>query len=125
MMANNRAQPDSIVDWKRHDALHDLLEAEFPRLQALFKRDALMWIATIEQAVGASDAGELIRAAHTLQGDAFQFGALALGATAEAIERMARRGLDDRSPTTALRRATSKLRPLLANTVQQFEQASL
>lgn len=116
-------QPRPVIDWERHDRLRAILKSEFPRLRELYCRDALRWIVAIEDAAKARDAGALGRAAHTLQGDSFQFGAAALGRMAEALDQKMRGCSAGRAPPMGVSRAVSRLRPMLANVMQQFERA--
>jgi len=84
-----------IIDRSKLDVLRQELGANFLRILGYFREDGVKSIAAIEEAVRQRSAVALVRPAHTLKGEALQFGAVALGAMAEQIEMAARRAVED------------------------------
>jgi chemotaxis protein histidine kinase CheA len=69
----------------------------------------------------ARSAAALVRPAHTLKGDALQFGAEPLGELAEHIEVVARRCVETRDEPDELIPEVVKLRPLFEETLALFD----
>ena len=67
------------------------------------------------------DATALVVPAHTLKGEALQFGAEPLGALAEHIEQVARRCIETRESPSELLEHVVRLRPLFEQTLAMFD----
>ena len=79
------------------DFVRELVEA--------YVADSAELIDAIEAAVAESDAGALVRPAHTLKSSSATLGAMTVSATARALETFARSGtLDDESTRSAAER---------------------
>ncbi len=89
----------------------------FARLVGYFREDAATSILAAEDAARRRDAAALIRPAHTLKGEALQFGAGPLAALAERIETDARLCVETQGAPDALMADVPRLRPLLARTL--------
>jgi HPt (histidine-containing phosphotransfer) domain-containing protein len=73
------------------------LGEHLPRILSYFAEDGVKSLDEVEEAVRIRDAVGLVRPAHTLKGEALQFGADALGYTAEKVEKAARLGVENHS----------------------------
>ncbi len=115
-------EPASIVEWPAYQRARSELGGDFVRILAYFREDGIKSVAAIEAAVPAGDAVALVIPAHTLKGEARQFGAMQLGALAELIEMTARRCIEDHQAPDALITEVVKLRPLFGQTLELCEQ---
>lgn len=112
---------DNIVDWEAFSAARATLGADFIRILGYFREDGAKSVAAIESAMRAKTAVAMVLPAHTLKGEARQFGAEPLADLAEAIEQIARDCVEWRhEPDQALEHVV-KLRPLFDETLAQFE----
>ena len=100
------------IDRAKLDALRQELGANFARILGYFQEDGAKSIAAIEEALRTRSAVALVRPAHTLKGEALQFGALRLGMMAERIEMCARRAVEDRDFPIKVVEHVAELRPL-------------
>jgi HPt (histidine-containing phosphotransfer) domain-containing protein len=112
----------SIVEWPAYQRARSELGGDFVRILAYFREDGIKSVAAIEAASRASDAVALVIPAHTLKGEARQFGAMQLGALAELIEMTARRCIEDHQAPDELIAEVVKLRPLFERTLELCEQ---
>ncbi len=80
----------NLIDWVAFTRARNELGAGFVRILGYFREDGVKSVAAIEAAMRAQNAAALIIPAHTLKGEARQFGAEPLGALAERIEVVAR-----------------------------------
>jgi HPt (histidine-containing phosphotransfer) domain-containing protein len=93
----------------------------FVRILGYFREDGVKSVAAIEAALRANNAAALVIPAHTLKGEARQFGAEPLGDLAETIEVFAR-GCVERHDTPELAvEHVVKLRPLFQETLALLE----
>jgi histidine phosphotransfer protein HptB len=93
----------SLIDWKMLAAARVELGANFVRILGYFREDGEKAVAAIESAMRAKNATALVIPAHTLKGEARQFGAEALAEAAETIEVIARDCVETRdTPDAAL-----------------------
>lgn len=114
-------EAEAIIDWAGFSSARSELGAEFLRILGYFREDGVKSVAAIEQAMRASDATAMVLPAHTLKGEASQFGADALADLAEKIENIARQSVEWRqSPDEALPDVV-RLRGLFDDTLQAFE----
>ena len=104
-----------LIDHAKLEALRAELGANFARVLAYFREDGAKSIAAIEEAARARSAVALVRPAHTLKGDALQFGAVGLAALAEEIEMAARSAVEDQEYPIDIVAEVVRLRPLFAN----------
>ena len=115
-------ESESIVEWSAYQRARSELGGDFVRILAYFREDGIKSVAAIEAAMRAGDAVALVIPAHTLKGEARQFGALQLGALAELIEMVARRCIEDHQSPDELITEVVKLRPLFVRTLELCEQ---
>lgn len=93
----------------------------FGRILGYFREDGVKSVAAIEAAVRAQNAAALVIPAHTLKGEASQFGAEPLAALAERIEMIARDCVERRdTPDQALEQVVG-LRALFDATLTILE----
>lgn len=112
---------ESIIDWDLYSTARADLGADFVRILGYFREDGVKSVAAIEGAMRARSAVQLIVPAHTLKGEARQFGAEALADLAEAIENIGRDSVEWRTdPDEALPHVV-KLRALFSETLEALE----
>jgi HPt (histidine-containing phosphotransfer) domain-containing protein len=102
------------IDPVKLDGLHQELGQSFGRMLGYFREDGAKSIQAIEEAARQRSAVALVRPAHTLKGDALQFGAVALAGAAESIETAARQAVEDHVYPTEIVAEVVRLRPLFA-----------
>ena len=112
------------IDHSKLNALRAELGAHFPRILGYFAEDGVKSIEAIEDAVHARDAVALVRPAHTLKGEALQFGAEALGLAAEHVERAARDAVEARSFPIDIIDYAPGLRPLFEEALAALQMAA-
>ena len=97
------------------------LGANFVRILGYFREDGTKSVSQIEDAMRGHNATALVIPAHTLKGEARQFGADPLADLAETIETIARDCIEQReSPDHALEHVVA-LRPLFDATLELLE----
>jgi len=109
-----------------HDTLSAIrleLGAHFPRILGYFAEDGVKSVQAVEEAVANRDAVALVRPAHTLKGEALQFGAEALGYAAEHIETAARAGVEAHAFPQEIIDFSYKLRPLFEEALVALQHA--
>ena len=80
----------TLVDWTAFAHARSELGAGFVRILGYFREDGVKSVAAIEQAMRDKSAAAMVIPAHTLKGEARQFGAEPLARLAETIENVAR-----------------------------------
>ncbi|WP_380787157.1 Hpt domain-containing protein [Sphingomonas sp. R86521] len=80
----------TLVDWPTFARARSELGAGFVRILGYFREDGVKSVATIEAAMRGGNAAAMVIPAHTLKGEARQFGAEPLADLAETIENIAR-----------------------------------
>lgn len=111
----------SLVNWGAFSQARAELGASFVRILGYFREDGVKSVAQIEEAMRAHNATAMVIPAHTLKGEARQFGADPLGEIAEMIEQIARDCIESRdTPEKALEHVV-KLRPLFEATLTLLE----
>lgn len=106
-------QGNMLVDWDAYAQARSELGTAFVRILGYFQEDGIKSVAAIEAAMRAGNAAALVIPAHTLKGEARQFGAEPLAIAAERIETIARACVEKRdSPDEALAHIVD-IRPLL------------
>lgn len=106
-----------IVDWPALRALRAEVGAGFGRILGYFREDGVKSIAAVEAAMARRDAAALVIPAHTLKGEALQFGARPLALLAERIELVARDCVEAHSAPDALAADVARLKPLFDRTL--------
>lgn len=92
-----------LVDWDAFATARAELGAGFVRILGYFQEDGTKSVEAIESAMRAKNAAAMVIPAHTLKGEARQFGAGPLSEAAETIEVIARQCVETRdSPDEAL-----------------------
>lgn len=114
-------QAETIVDWQTFSQARTELGAGFVRILSYFREDGVKSVFAIEEAIRSRNAAALVRPAHTLKGEALQFGAEPLGALAETIETVARRCVEHHQTPEELISEVVKLRPLFEETLRLFD----
>ncbi|MFS0773655.1 Hpt domain-containing protein [Sphingomonas sp. 1P08PE] len=111
----------TLVDWAAYGAARAELGSGFVRILGYFREDGVKSVAAIEAAMRAGQSAALVIPAHTLKGEARQFGAEPLATLAETIEVIARDCVERQdTPEQALEDVT-KLRPLFEETLALLE----
>jgi HPt (histidine-containing phosphotransfer) domain-containing protein len=100
------------------------LGPDFVRILSYFREDGWKSLAAIEDAMRAGNAAGLVIPAHTLKGEALQFGAQPLAELAEHIEMTARRCVEQHERPDELLGDCVRLRPLFEATLALFDRAT-
>ena len=111
----------TLVDWTAFTQARSLLGAGFVRILGYFREDGVKSVFAIEQAMRSGRAAAMVIPAHTLKGEARQFGAEPLADLAEAIEDVARDCVETRDNPTEAIELVAKLRPLFEQTLSLLE----
>ncbi|RUN78288.1 Hpt domain-containing protein [Sphingomonas sp. TF3] len=113
-----------MIDWNVFTRARAELGAGFVRILGYFREDGVKSVAAIETAMRARNAAAMVIPAHTLKGEARQFGAEPLAILAERIEAIARDCVENRdTPDEALEDIVA-LRPLFEQTLAKLERES-
>jgi HPt (histidine-containing phosphotransfer) domain-containing protein len=115
--------PD-IVDWVHFERSRSELGPGFIRILSYFREDGTKSVADIEQAMREQDTVALIIPAHTLKGEARQFGAEPLATIAELIEQTARLCVETHRFPDELVPEVVQLRKLFNETIELFDKAT-
>ena len=113
--------PDGLTDWKAFGETRNLLGAGFVRILGYFLEDGTKSVAAIEEAMRLKDSAKLVMPAHTLKGEAWQFGANRLALLAEEIEVAARHYVEIQIDPSELVEKVVHLRPTFEATVSALE----
>ena len=111
----------TLVDWDSFSRARAELGAAFVRILGYFREDGVKSVAAIEVAMRLQDAAAMVIPAHTLKGEARQFGADPLAAVAESIEMLARDCVETRDTPEQALADVVKLRPLFEQTLAMLE----
>ena len=111
----------TLVDWTTLERTRAELGADFVRILGYFREDGVKSVAAIEAAGRSQNAAAMVLPAHTLKGEAEQFGAAPLAMLAERIELAARDCVEQREPATGLIDQIVRLGPLFAETLRLLE----
>ncbi len=110
-----------LVDWTAFARARSELGAGFVRILGYFREDGVKSVAAIEAAMRAQNAAAIVIPAHTLKGEARQFGAEPLAMIAERIEMIARDCVErHETPSQALHQVV-ELRPTFESTLSLLE----
>ena len=117
-------EADNLVDATALARARAELGGDFARILGYFREDGIKSLAALEDAVRRNNAAAMVIPAHTLKGEARQFGANVLAALAEKIEDHAR-GCVERhdSPQDAIKDVVA-LRALLLRSLALLERDS-
>lgn len=119
MMSMNAENP--LVDWHVFTRARAELGAGFARILGYFREDGIKSVSQIEAAMRAQDAAALVLPAHTLKGEARQFGADPLADLAETIELVARDCVERHDGPDELIEQVVSLRPMFDSTLAMLE----
>ena len=111
----------TLVDWPSFARAKGVLGADLPRILGYFREDGFKSVSAIEDAQRAQNAAGLVIPAHTLKGEARQFGALPLADLAEKIEFTARELVESRDTPEAILEDVVALRPLFTQSLALLE----
>ena len=112
-----------IVDWVHFERSRAELGPGFIRILSYFREDGTKSVGLIEQAMHEQNTPALVIPAHTLKGEARQFGAEPLAEIAELIENTARFCIETHSFPDELIKDLVELRKLFNQTVELFDKA--
>ena len=113
-----------IVDWAYFEKSRSELGPGFIRILSYFREDGAKSVSEIEQAMRNENTVALVRPAHTIKGEARQFGAEPLAKVAELIESTARLCVETRRFPDELVPEVVQLRNLFNETIEQFDKAT-
>lgn len=113
-----------IVDWVHFEKSRAELGPGFIRILSYFREDGAKSVYAIEQAMHEQSTVALVIPAHTLKGEARQFGAEPLAAVAELIEQTARFCIESRRFPDELVPEVVELRRLWSQTIELFDKAT-
>ena len=113
-----------LIDWTAFSQARSELGAGFVRILGYFREDGVKSVAAIEAAMRAQNAAAMVLPAHTLKGEARQFGADPLGELAEKIETIARDCVENRDTPDQALQSVVELRPLFEQTLEMLERES-
>ena len=113
-----------IIDWPYFEKSRAELGPGFIRILAYFREDGAKSVAAIEQAMHDNDTVALVIPAHTIKGEARQFGAEPLSMVAEKIEQTARLCIETHRFPDELVPDVVELRRLWSRTVELFDKAT-
>jgi len=114
----------NIVDWVHFERSRTELGSGFIRILSYFREDGAKSVAQIESAMREQNTSALVLPAHTLKGEARQFGAEPLAELAELIESSARFCVETHSFPDELIKDVVELRKLFNLTVELFDKAT-
>lgn len=112
---------EGVINWTTFGQTRALIGSDFAKILGYYRDDAAKCVVAVEQAYKLRDAVSMVRPAHTLKGDSLQFGGEAIGKLAEHIEHSARQCVEEHSAPDSLDVEILRLRPLLIETLAQFE----
>jgi len=113
-----------LIDWTAFTQARSELGAGFVRILGYFREDGIKSVAAIETAMRALNAAAMVLPAHTLKGEARQFGAEPLGELAEKIETIARDCVENRDTPDQALQWVVELRSLFDRTLVMLERES-
>ena len=113
-----------IVDWGHFEKNRAELGPGFIRILSYFREDGVKSVAQIEQAMRDQDTVALIIPAHTLKGEARQFGAEPVATIAELIEQTARLCVETHRFPDELIPEVVQLKKLFNETIELFDKAT-
>lgn len=112
---------DALVNWNEFGQTRRELGNGFVRILGYFREDGIKSVSAIEEAMRSRNAAALVIPAHTLKGEARQFGAERLSMIAEEIETVARRCVEYHESPEELIEQVVALRPTLEETLKLLD----
>ena len=113
-----------LVDWVHFEKSRAELGPGFIRILGYFREDGAKSVIQVETAMREQNTVGLVIPAHTLKGEARQFGAEPLAACAELIEQSARISIETHSFPDELIADVVQLRKLWSETIDLFDKAT-
>ena len=113
-----------IVDWAHFEKTRSELGPAFIRVLSYFHEDGVKSISKIEDAMREKNTVALVIPAHTLKGEARQFGADPVASLAELIENTARICIETKRFPDELVKDVVELRKLFEQTISLFDKAT-
>ena len=113
-----------IIDWALFEKSRSELGPGFIRILSYFREDGAKSLEQIEQAMHQENTVALVIPAHTLKGEARQFGAEPLANVAELIESTARLCIETHRFPDELIKDVVELRRLFERTIAAFDKAT-
>jgi HPt (histidine-containing phosphotransfer) domain-containing protein len=113
-----------MVDWAHFEKSRAELGPGFIRILSYFREDGVKSVSQIETAMSEQNTAALVIPAHTLKGEARQFGAEPLAALAELIETTARFCVESRRFPDELVKDVVELRKIFERTIELFDKAT-
>jgi len=113
-----------IVDWVHFEKSRAELGPGFIRILSYFREDGAKSVARIEAAMHEQNSVDLVSPAHTLKGEARQFGANPIADCAELIELTARSCIETHRFPDELIPDVVTLRRLWSETIDLFDKAT-
>ncbi|MBB6124822.1 Hpt domain-containing protein [Sphingobium subterraneum] len=111
-----------LIDRQEYELARLGLGDAFIRILGYFREDGTKSVDAVEQAMRARNAAALVIPAHTLKGEARQFGAQRLADMAEHIEMVARRCVEYHEDPEELIEFVAELRDCFMATVTALEE---
>ena len=111
----------NLVDWTAFGQARSELGAGFVRILGYFREDGVKSVAALENAMRGQSAAAMVIPAHTLKGEARQFGAEPLALLAEQIEMTARDCVELQDTPEQALPLIVRLRPLFTQTLELLE----
>jgi len=111
----------NLINWSVYAETRSALGSNFVRILGYFREDGTKSIADIENAMRAKDPTKLVMPAHTLKGEASQFGATRLSEAAEKIEFDARKCVEHHQTPDELLQLVIELRPMFEETLAALD----
>jgi histidine phosphotransfer protein HptB len=115
---------NDLVDWVHFEKTRGELGPGFIRILGYFREDGAKSVFQIETAMREENTVGLVIPAHTLKGEARQFGAGPLADCAELIENSARISIETHSFPSELIADVVKLRQYWSRTLELFDKAT-
>ena len=113
-----------LVDWAHFEKARGELGPGFIRILSYFREDGAKSVSAIEAAMRSENTVALVLPAHTIKGEARQFGAEPLALLAELIENTARTCIETRRFPDELVRDVVNLRKTFDRTIALFDEAT-
>jgi histidine phosphotransfer protein HptB len=114
----------NIVDWAHFEKSRAELGPGFIRILSYFREDGAKSVSQIEDAMRQQNTTALVIPAHTMKGEARQFGAEPLAKIAELIEQTARLCIETHRFPDELVPQVVEMRKLFNQTVELFDKAT-
>ena len=114
----------TIVDWVHFEKNRAELGPGFIRILSYFREDGAKSLAQIESAMREQNTAALVIPAHTIKGEARQFGADPVASLAELIENTARICIETKRFPDELVKDVVELRKLFEETINLFDKAT-